>query len=281
MRVGVAISTTGDEHRLPLLAQSVENWDRCLPDGASLFVTVDGSLADVARVEDAVSEWTRSILRVGRPRFSGDTGNDHRLGVAANKNTGLEALMDNARCNWMFLSDDDSWPRDAKSLSTHVHLGIPHSMVCWGRHRRAVTPPMTGYTSWTWPRGSVLYVERHVVEAVGGMIEEFGTGGHEHVEWSRRIHEAGFTPCWYPSPASYAEYNFLGAARLWHCEDMPLRGEPIGNLRQRRRELSSMRRRPEDEKYANQIMERMQGSKAFIPFRAAPNGRLSATMSHT
>src|SRR5690554_5231274 len=39
----------------------------------------------------------------------------------------------------------------------------------------------------------MLYVEKHVLQAVGGMETCFGRWGWEHVNWSDRIHNAGFT----------------------------------------------------------------------------------------
>lgn len=275
-RTGVAISTTGDRHRLSLLRMSVKNWDRCLPENASLYVTVDGDGDAVRRVEREVDEWTASVARIGQPRTS---DRPSRLGVAANKNTGLEYLMDSARCDRLWLSDDDSWPLSPASLIAHVNIGLPHSMVNWGRHRRSVE--RAGIASWSWPRGAVMYVERRVVEEVGGFIEAFGTWGHEHVEWSRRIHQAGFTPVPYPSPKSYTSQNFLGARALWHCEDMQYPGEPLGDLRVRRQALSSMRREADGQKRADQIMNLRDGDTTYVPYRASQNDRWSATMSGT
>jgi hypothetical protein len=47
------------------------------------------------------------------------------------------------------------------------------------------------------PKGCMLYVERRVVDAVGGMDPCFGTWGFEHESWSDRIHNAGYTTCRY------------------------------------------------------------------------------------
>jgi hypothetical protein len=244
-----------------------------------MFVTVDGDADAVTRVEQAVGEWTASVLRVGQPE---DNWNQPlgmragRLGVAVNKNTGLEALMDDARCDDLFLSDDDSWPLSTDALGLHLGF-LAHSMVCWGRHRKS--SPRSGYAAWTWPRGAVLFVEREVVEQVGGMIEAFGPGGHEHVEWSRRICVAGLTPADYPTPLAYIEDAHLGARRWWHCEDMPQPGETVPALLARRRRLTSIRRQPIDEVHARKIMAVRRGRAAFVPYRAADNHRSSATLS--
>lgn len=280
MKVGVAISTTGDEHRLDLLRDCVKHWDEVLGVGEPLFVTVDGDEAAVRRVAETVDEWTGSVFRVGQPVEGVPRQweiRDGRLGVAANKNTGLELLMVHTRISRFFLSDDDTWPRGRDSLNLHTDVGEPHSMVCWGRHRRSRSV-RTGVASWTWPRGTVLYVTRDVVAKVGGMIEAFGPGGHEHVEWSRRIHQAGFTPEPYISPVQYIGHNYRGAAVYWHVEDMARPGENIRALVRRREHLTSVRRRAEDERLQARILADMDGVTEFVPFRAAENGRESATL---
>lgn len=277
-RIGVAISTTGDPHRLRFLETCVQNWDQALAPADSLFVTVDGDEAAAQRVANVVSPWTGSVYRVGQPCESGVAPilRDSRLGVAANKNTGLELLADNSFAAHMFLSDDDTWPRSPQALREHTEMPLPHSMVCWGRHR--VKGRKTGYAEWSWPRGVVLYLRRSVLETVGGMDERFGPGGHEHVEWSRRIHQHGLTPVEFPSPTRYLDRSGTGAALLWNCEDMAKPGEPLGNLRLRRRKITSIRRTADDWPHIEKIMDERNGDTEYVPFRAHANGRTSATL---
>jgi len=293
---GAAISTTADDHRLGLLRLSAEHWRLALPLGAPLFVTVDGDEDACRRAVAAVRDLATTVVRVGQPGPGWDGGpfgmRAGRLGVAANKNTGIELLMDwcpdqtvgtpYPSVEHLFLSDDDTWPRGGDALDEHVLLShegerVPHSMVCWGSHRRSRV--VGDLAAWGWPRGSMLYVHRDAIVRVGGMDERFGPGGHEHVEWSRRIHQATMTPTPFPSPVSYAEHRAMGAARLWHCEDMARPGEPFGNLRARRRKLTSIRRADGDWEHIEKIMAEKDGQPGFVPFRAAGNGRLSATMT--
>jgi hypothetical protein len=126
-----------------------------------------------------------------------------------------------------------------------------------------------------------MYVERRVVEEVGGFVEAFGHGGHEHVEWSTRIHNAGFTPVPFPSPKSYTYKQWLGAGDLWHCEDMQRVGESLPQVRRRRDKITSLNRPPGAEENSNRVMEQMRGSTAYVPYRADDNRRWSATMSGT
>lgn len=268
--IGVAISTTGDEHRLGFLETSVREWDRVLPAGSSLFVTVDGNREDVRRVAEVVHDVTESVFQTGRQFI-----HQRRAGVAINKNTGLELLM-NTRADHLFLSDDDTYPLYTASLDKHTDLGSVHSMVCWGAKRHIDF--IDNIARWSWPRGVMLYVQRRVVETIGGMDERFGPGGHEHVEWSNRIFNAGFTTTPYPTPASYATRNARGAAALWHCEDMPRLGETLGGFRVRKRHNTSVRRADGDWAKIDAIMIEREGSSDFVGYRAHENGRSSATL---
>lgn len=135
-----------------------------------------------------------------------DTNGD---GVAATKNRGIAALMD-AGCEHILLADDDVWPTSNK-WRLYAEDPEPHLMHCWGKRRLLADDGH--YTTWSWPRGVLLYAHRTVIETVGGMRLDFGPrGGGEHAEWSHRIHNAGFTK---------HRYQDLTAARtgVWHCED--------------------------------------------------------------
>lgn len=273
MSIGVAISTTGDEHRMPFLETCVSAWDEALPVGASLFVTVDGSEEAHNRVHRAVMQITGSVFRVGQPRWSVSPFSG-RMGVAVNKNTGLELLMDTRRVEHLFLCDDDTWPLYPQSLDKH--MDYEHSMVMWGQSRLDYT--RSGYAAWNWPRGVLLYQSREVVNRVGGMDEAFGPGGHEHVEYSQRIHNAGMTDAPFISPASYATRKATGASALWHAEDMRGPQESVAAFLQRKKRLTSIHRAAGDWEKINAVMASRKGSTDYVPFRAHENGRASATL---
>lgn len=275
--MGVAISTTGDYHRLSFLETAMVRWAHALPEGSPLFVTVDGPEAAVEVVKTVRTRCGMAdrvqIIHCGKGRPE----RDGRQGVAVNKNTGLEALMDR-NVHHLFLSDDDTWPRRPASLDLHTNMAVPHSMVCWGGNRLESTTAQRAF--WSWPRGVVLYVERAVVREVGGMVEEFGFGGHEHVEWSRRIHQHGFTQHPYTSPIEYADRQGKGAIVWWHGADMRAPGESQTELGARRREQTSVRRLGDDWGPIKALMEKQDGNTAFVPFRAAENGRAFASITH-
>lgn len=268
MTTAVAISTTGDEHRLGFLETAVDMWDKALGPGDALFVTVDGNARDVQRVAGVLADLTESVWQIGQGLNAGV----RRLGVAVNKNTGLELMMDNTRAEHLFLCDDDTWPLYSASLEKHTTYTEPHSMVNWGRNR--AKPDGT----WKWPRGVLLYAHRSVVAQVGGMDERFGAGGHEHAEWSQRIHNAGLTSTDFPSPPSYLTRNCGGARALWHAEDMARVGEPKGSFLARKRRLTTITREASDWERIHKVMADQAGSSKYVGFRAHENGRASATL---
>lgn len=271
--IGVAISTTGDSYRLDLLKSCVDAWRRHLPLGSVLIVTVDSYDTDVVDRVYEVVDPTKfgNVYQVGqvgpgipdRMRYR-----DGRLGVAVNKNTGIELLKNQPGVEHLFLCDDDTWPLSTGSILRHPTLarehGVLHNMICWGAGRKP--RQYTNYASWSWPRGVLLYAHAPVVHVVGGMDERFGPGGHEHVEWSRRIHAAGLTPKPFCSPRAYADDNGMGVKRLWHCSDIE------------RKHKSSIRRVGKDWKHINTILNERQGDTSFVPYAAAANGRESATL---
>lgn len=283
--VGVAISTTGHTHRLDFLATAVNAWRHALPTDGVLVVTVDGDEADALRVHLALGPHV-TVVRVGQPRqgWRGTKGEHGRLGVAANKNTGIEHLMD-AGVQHLFLADDDIWPKYSYSLTKHTDLSrlLPHSLVCWGGNRLMKPERGQRYAEWNWPRGVMLYATRAVIEQVGGMDERFGLGGHEHAEWSRRIHQHGLTPAEYVSPASYAERGANGtigyrADALWHCEDMRQRGQSLPQLGAHRQRITTIQRSKDDQLRIGQVMASRDGDTSFVPFSANENKRRSATL---
>lgn len=199
-------------HRRPeVLARALQGWAKAMPDQLIVVHDVNGD------------------------------------GVAATKNRGLELLMADAGCEHLFLCDDDVWP---VSDRWHEYVQAPalHLMHCWGSSRFLAYDD--GYSVWSWPRGVVLYVHRDVVETVGGMRPEFGRWGGEHVDWSRRIHAAGFTA--HP-------FADLAAAKhgIWHCEDYT-RSTPSTVSAQERHASSDRRKR---------LYKRFRGSTEFVPYR--------------
>lgn len=280
-KMGVAISTTGHAHRMGFLETCVAAWRKALPLGSVIVVTVDGTADDTERACDTVDNAGPrgyvggTTYQVGQP-LGGSF--DARQGVAVNKNTGLELLMD-AGVEHLFLCDDDTWPLSPASLRLHTEFRYPHSMVCWGKSR--LGPEAGSDAAWTWPRGVLLYQRRSVIERVGGMDEAMGVGGHEHVEWSRRIHQAGLTDHPFITPFEYALRGGTGAATYWHAEDMRQEGETLDALGRRRKAITTIQKSQQNWGQAERTMVARDGDTSFVPFTAAGNGRASATLCMT
>lgn len=170
-------------------------------------------------------------------------------GVATTKNRGIAALMDSG-CDHLFLADDDVWPVTSDWDRPYVTDPQPHLMHCWGKSRLLADDGH--YTTWSHPRGVLLYAERHVIDRVGGMRMDFGRWGGEHVEWSRRIHNAGMTR---------TRYADLTEARsgIWHCEDYT-RTTPSTVSTAERLALAPRR---------HELYERYRGSAEFVDYRTA------------
>lgn len=167
-------------------------------------------------------------------------------GVAATKNRGIAALMD-AGCEHLFLVDDDMHPTSPDALTRYADDPEPHLMHCWGKSR--LISDDGHYTTWTHPRGVMLYVHRSVVEAVGGMRTEFGRWGGEHVDWSRRIHAAGLTR---------HRYADLSDTRgLWHCEDYTRRAPSTVSAAERQASKASR----------HALYEKYRGVVEFVDYR--------------
>lgn len=209
--IGVAIST----HKRPaVLARALQGWAKAMPDILVVNHDVEGK------------------------------------GVAVTKNKGLAALMDTG-CDHLFLADDDVWPVIPDPFSPYVNDPEPHLQHIWGRTNPQRFIGDDGhYTTWRWPRGPLLYVQRHVVEAIGGMRVEFGRWGGEHREWSRRIFDAGFT---------FHPYVDLSVARrrFWFCTDYD-RSVPSTVSAAEREGLREKR---------HALYEKYRGSTDFVEYR--------------
>lgn len=231
--IGVAIST---HNRQYMLDKSLEAWEKHLPAGAVLAVIDDGS----------------------EPPAIGATHRQANSGVAATKNAGIAALMD-AGCDHLFLVDDDCWPTRSDWYEGYRADRLPHLMLCWGFSRRRF---MDGhYTHWSHPRGVMLYVERYVIDSVGGMRTEFGRWGDEHVEWSRRIHNAGHTPVPF--------IDLRDSDHFWHAEDLRRPYESAPQFAERRRGQSTV---PTEERRATDahraaVMAKYDGSTEYVTYR--------------
>lgn len=179
-----------------------------------------------------------------------------REGVAVTKNRGLQELMD-AECEHIFLADDDVYPLHRGSWERYVSDPEPHLMLSWGAHR--LLERKDGYAVFSHPRGVMLYFHRSVIEAVGGYRTEF-PNFHEHVDLSRRIHQAGLTT------HRFADID-RDPREFWYAEDMPKLGETRQMFAARKRRHSTIRRTSAQTRRATELWESLDGDTSFVEYR--------------
>lgn len=241
MKIGVAITT---KDRRPVFNRTLTQWRRALPDGAVLVVVDDSSKVPVPAVPG---------VRVIR--------HDKARGVPGAKNASIAALMD-ADVDHLFLSDDDCYPMVKQWWQPYVDDPEPHLLHAWGNGRflRGVDGH---YTIWRHPRGVMLYVERAVIDKVGGMREEFApVMGAEHVEWSDRMHNMGLTRWPYTGLV-------VAGRRFWCAEDE--RGRVRSSMPRSRYTDNRMRLRREA------IYIQYRESTGFVPYRTQHDPQTTMT----
>lgn len=234
--IGVAVSTY---QRPEMLAHALRAWDTFLPPRAVLVVVDDGS---------------------DPPAIGATHRNVHNLGIAATKNIGIRLLMD-AGCDHLFLCDDDAWPRLRGWAVPYLTDDEPHLCLSWGRALRLTIDRQ--HTTWRRARGVAMYVRRHVIDRVGGLREEFTCGG-EHLEWSRRIHNAGLT--------SAPFIDLRRSAVLWHAEDRGKPGETARDVMARRHATSTWSQTRYDGDLHDRLLARYHDSDDFVPYRTRDLG---------
>lgn len=223
-RIGIAITT---HNRPDLLRKALEKHAAHLPPQATLRVIDDGSQPPAAAVEGV------GLIRHATAR-----------GIARAKNACLSALLD-AGCEHLFLFDDDIWPRVDDWWRPYVANPQPHLMHIWGEAMFYRDDHIAGFTR---PKGAMLYVERRVVDRVGGMDPRFGLWGFEHESWSDRIHNAGFTTCRYQ--------DALDTDKLFQALDRT--GDVASSVPERTRQGANP-----------QLAEQKRDSDEFVPYREA------------
>ncbi|MDD7813677.1 hypothetical protein PP713_13995 [Mycobacterium sp. CSUR Q5927] len=184
--IGIGITT---HNRRDIFDYCFTRWQQYLPAGAVLVIVDDASSTPCP---DATY---RFDVNVGAPRA---------------KNKCLELLM-SAGCEHLFLADDDIHPTADDWWLPYINSPEPH--LYWARPRRrklASTRTINGHIVTDWPSGAVLYMQRHVVETVGGYdADTFGAVGYDHANYSDRIHAYGLTT-WRFADAAHTGHLFTG-----------------------------------------------------------------------
>lgn len=124
-------------------------------------------------------------------------------GIAAAKNKCLE-LAEEWGADHIFLFDSDTWPRRSGWEKPYINSREPHLMYIFTKF---ATEDKNGHNlsdcveiyrdsaivAYNHVRGCMLYIDRKVLDVVGGFDFRYGKAMYEHTDWSNRIHNAGLT----------------------------------------------------------------------------------------
>ena len=192
-KIGVAITA---RNRNDLTADTISQWRKRLPDDAVMVIVDDASDVPIKKPRDRRVKLTR---------------HDYQRGIAMSKNRCIAELVD-AGAEHLFLVDNDVYPVTDDWYVPYVESPEPHLSYQWiaGYNWREIYRDGEHFAL-AFPRGVMLYLDRRVIDIVGGMDPAYGAHGGEHVEYSHRIHEAGLTR-W-----DYADV--VGSEHIWHSHD--------------------------------------------------------------
>lgn len=144
--------------------------------------------------------------------------NEYR-GVAHSKNRLLQYLE---HCNDIFIFDDDCHPIADNWWVPYVESKEPHMMYQFKLPGKPETDMRELYrdekiVSYSHTRGAMIYVNKIVLDTVGGMDESYGQAMFEHPDWTNRIYNAGLT--------TYRSMDVPNSHELFYCLDQDTKVE--------------------------------------------------------
>jgi len=119
---------------------------------------------------------------------------NHNVGIAAAKNKCIELLDD---CDYVFLFDDDTWPKSEKWWLPYINSGVHHLSFTFDRLANGMPNGngvfrRDGDVKYHYnPCGCMLFFTRECIEQIGGFNIGFGKYGNEHVDLSVRAYKSG------------------------------------------------------------------------------------------
>lgn len=183
-KIGIAISTY---NRPEVLQCSLEYIKRYTDSDIHIAVFDDGSTTHQKNNEICLKHGVEYYHK-------------ENVGIAKNKNRGIKRFN---TYDHVFLLDDDIFPKkhgwieyyitSAQSSGNH-HLLYMFENATGRDHHKVSKDHGNGITEFHSCGGVLVYIDKKVIQTVGGFNKNFGIYGYEHAEYSRRIHRAGFTP---------------------------------------------------------------------------------------
>lgn len=175
-------------------------------------------------------------------------------GIPAAKNRCIAELM-KLGAQHLFLFDDDTRPNHPDWWRPYVESPEPHLQHSWlhfanGKQveRMKVLHSDDRLTAYAWSMGCMLYLDRDVVNRVGGMREDFAPAMHEHIEYSQRIHNAGLT--------SFAFQDVPNSEHLIYAADRFQKVASSIQMKDRRAQLQRN----------DALLDRFAGDASYVPY---------------
>jgi hypothetical protein len=229
--VAVGITT---HNRPDVLAETLAALRSCSPE-IPVIVVDDGSIQPVT---------------AGVPVIRHSTAQ----GIPAAKNRCIAELW-KLGAQHLFLFDDDTRPASADWWQPYVDSPEPHLQHSWTHfangkpvEKMTVLHADNRGTAYGWSMGCMLYATRDVIARIGGMREDFAPAMHEHIEWSRRIHNAGLT--------TWPFQDVPDSDQLIHAADRLQNVQSSIDIRDRRQQLQ----RNDD------LLEQFAGDASFVSY---------------
>lgn len=230
-RIGIAISV---HNRHKTAEKTLSEWEKFLPNN-SLIVLVDDA---------------------SEPPFKNSTFRfNENVGIAKTKNKCLHLLED---CDYIFLADDDVYPKVKDWHLPYINSGEPHLMMTFDKlkdgrpngNKKVLSS--NGLVSYNNPCGVLLFLKREVLNIAGGFDVNFKRYFFEHVEYSRRIHNLGLT--------KHMFGDIPNSLELFHSLDWA--SEVKSSVTENRSALLR-----ENQRYYNTQLK----SKEYKPYKPLPN----------
>lgn len=205
----IAICITA-RNRIDVLMRCIIEHTKYLPKGARLII-----------VDDASDD----------PVIFADYRFEQNVGIPKAKNKCLE-LAEDWGADHIFLFDSDTWPLQQGWHVPYVQSIEPHLMYQFALPTKPKSDMQEVYrdnriVAYNRTRGAMLYVEKIVLDTVGGFDTAYGLGFYEHPDYSNRIHNAGLT--------THRAADVVGSGNLLYCldQDNKVESSMPGSLRKR------------------------------------------------
>lgn len=143
---------------------------------------------------------------------------ENHEGVAKSKNRLLKELEE---CDHIFLFDDDCYPINDGWWQSYVNHDEPHLMYQFKLPNKPASDMQELYrdedtVAYSHTRGAMIYIERRVLDVVGGFDTKY-VNGFEHADLTTRIHNAGLT--------THRAQDVPNSDQLLYCLDQDARVE--------------------------------------------------------